>query len=76
MIDCWISQMYSIKYIDRKELGTYEINKVSLSCFDDKSSFSNDGIHTRDYFHKDLKKVFIGKKKQNVTDKKDLKGFS
>ena len=70
MIDCWISQMYSIKYIDRKELGTYEINKKSLSCFDDKSSFSNDGIHTRDYFHKDLKKVFIGKKNRMSQIKK------
>ena len=40
------------------------------------SSVSNDGIHTRDYFHKDLKKVFIGKKKQIFTDKKNLKGFS
>ena len=35
------SKMYSIKYIDGKELGTYEINKKSLSCFDDKSSVSN-----------------------------------
>ena len=70
------SKMYSIKYIDGKELGTYEINRKSLSCFDDKSSVSNDGIHTRDYFHKDLKKVFIGKKKQIFTDKKNLKGFS
>ena len=25
------SKMYSIKYIDGKELGTYEINKKSLS---------------------------------------------
>ena len=38
----------------RHKLGTYEINKKSLSCFDDKRSVSNDGIHTRAYFHKEL----------------------
>ena len=29
----------------------------SLSCFDDKRSVSNDGIHTWGYFHKKLKKL-------------------
>ena len=38
------------------KLGTYEINKISLSCFDDKRFVLNDGIHTLAYFHKDLKK--------------------
>ena len=38
------------------KLETYEINKVSLSCFDDKRFVLNDGIHTLAYFHKDLKK--------------------
>ena len=37
-------------------MGTYEINKISLSVFDDKRSVSNDGIHTLAYFHKDFKK--------------------
>ena len=36
-------------------MGTYEINKISLSCFDDKRFVLNDGIHTLAYFHKDLK---------------------
>ena len=35
--------------------GTYEINKKSLSVFDDKRFVLNDGIHTLAYFHKDLK---------------------
>ena len=37
------------------KLGTYEINKISL-CFDDERSASKDVIHTRAYFHKDLRK--------------------
>ena len=43
----------------RHKLGTYEINKNSLSCFDDKRSVSNDGIHTRAYFHKELSRETI-----------------
>ena len=34
-------------------LGTYEINKISLSCFDDKRYVLDDGIYTLAYFHKD-----------------------
>ena len=26
--------------------GTYQINKISLSCFDDKRQVLDDGIHT------------------------------
>ena len=33
-----------------------EINKISLSCFDDKRFVLNDGIDTSAYFHKDLRK--------------------
>ena len=49
-------------------MGTYEINKISLSCFDDKKSVLNNGIHTLAYFHKDLKNRFS----QMITNKKDL----
>ena len=35
----------------KHKLGTYEINKISLSCFDDKRFVLNDGIHTLAYFH-------------------------
>ena len=42
---------------DKKhKTGTCEINKISLSCFDDKRFVLNDGIHTLAYFNKDLKK--------------------
>ena len=36
----------------KHKLGTYEINKISLSCFDDKTFVLNDGIYTRVYFIK------------------------
>ena len=42
----------------KHKMGTYEINKISLSCFDDKRFVLNDGIHTLPYFHKDLKNRF------------------
>ena len=36
------------------KIGTYEINKISLSVFDDKTFVLDDGIHTLAYFHKDI----------------------
>ena len=38
----------------KHKMGTYEINKISLSVFDDKRFILNDGIHTVAYFHKDI----------------------
>ena len=35
------------------KIGNYEIDKVSVSCYDDKRVVLNDGIHTLAYFHKD-----------------------
>ena len=37
----------------KHKIGTYEIDKISLSCFDDKRYVLNDGIYTLAYFHKD-----------------------
>ena len=37
----------------KHKLGTYEIDKISLSCFDDKRYVSDDRIHALSYFHKD-----------------------
>ena len=36
----------------KHKLGTYEIDKISLSCFDDKRYVLDDGIHTLAYFRK------------------------
>ena len=35
----------------KHQLGSYEINKVSLSCFDDKRYIANDGINSFSYGH-------------------------
>ena len=37
----------------KHKIGTYEIDNISLSCFDDKRQVLDDGIHTLAYFHKD-----------------------
>ena len=50
-----IHKMKSIQ-VKKHKIGTYEIDKISLSCFDDKGFVLNDGVHTLDYFHKDCNK--------------------
>ena len=46
---------HKMKRIQAKKhkIGTYEINKISLSCFDNKRQVLDDRIHTLSYFHKD-----------------------
>ena len=36
----------------KHKLGTYEIDKISLSSFDNKRYVFDDRIHTLSYFHK------------------------
>ena len=36
------------------KIGTYDICKISLSCFDDKRYVLDNGANTLAYFHKDL----------------------
>ena len=36
----------------KHKLGTYKIDKISLSCFYDKRDVLDDGIYTLSYFHK------------------------
>ena len=63
----------------KHKIGTYEINKISLSCFDDKRFVLDDGIHTLASLHEDLKKQILRddhKEKEILTDKKDSKRFS
>ena len=52
---------YKMKTIQSKKhkLGTYEISKISLSCFDDKRFALNVGIHTLACFHKGLRKQIL-----------------
>ena len=47
----------NIKRIQSKlhGIGTYDVCKISLSCFDDKRYVLDDGVNTLAYFHKDVK---------------------
>ena len=57
-----LNMFYLIKKIIRQKmkriqskkhkLGVYEIDKISLLCFDDKRYVLDDGIYTLSYFHK------------------------
>ena len=40
----------------KHKIGTYEINHILLSRFDDKRLVLDDGAHTLAYFHKDCNK--------------------
>ena len=42
----------------KHKLGTYEIDKISLSCFDNKRYVLDDEIHTLSYFHKNNVKSY------------------
>ena len=46
---------HKIKRIQAKKhkIGTYEIDKISLSCFDDKRFVLDNGVHTLANFYKD-----------------------
>ena len=45
---------HKMKRIQSKKhkLGTYEIDKISLSCFDDQRYLLDDGVYTLSYFDK------------------------
>ena len=47
---------HKMKRIQSKlhEIGTHDINKISLSCFDGKRYVHDDGINISAYFHKDI----------------------
>ena len=49
---------HKMKRIQSKKhkLGTSEIDKISLSCFDDKRHMLDNGIYTLSYFHKNSAK--------------------
>ena len=53
----------------KHKLGTYDIDKWSLSCFENKRYVLDDGIYTLAYFHKDS--VATCNKIQKDCDKKE-----
>ena len=36
-------------------IGTYNVCKFSLSCFDNKRYILDDGVNSLDYFHKNIR---------------------
>ena len=46
---------HKMKRIQAKKhkIGTYEVSKISLSCFNNKRYVLDDGIYMFAYFHKD-----------------------
>ena len=52
----------------KHKIGTYEIDKISLSYFDDKRFVLDNGVHTLAYFHKED----CNDKKRSVIMEKDF----
>ena len=48
---------HNMKRIQSKlhRIGTYDVCKISLSCFDDKRYVLDDSVNTLAYFYKDIK---------------------
>ena len=45
---------------DHHQLGSFQLNKISLSCFDDKRHILEDGISSYAYGYKNIKiKMYI-----------------
>ena len=59
----------------KHKIRTYQVNKISLTRFDDKIIVLDDGIHTLAYFRKDCKKqkdileVFLDSTKLKIGQK-------
>ena len=64
---------HKMKRIQAKKhnIGTYEIDKISLSCFDDKRFVLDDGVYTLAYFHKDCNKKCDKNENENNNNNHD-----
>ena len=64
---------HKMKKIQAKKhkIGTYEVDKISLSCFDDKRFVLDDGVHTLAYFHKDCNKKCDKNENENNNNNHD-----
>ena len=64
---------HKMKRIQAKKhkIGTYEIDKISSSCFDDKIFVLDDGVHTLAYFYKDCNKKCDKNENENENNGND-----
>ena len=53
----------------KHKIRTYEIDKISLSCFHNKRYILDDGVNTLAYFHKDCKKCDSNNNNNNNNNK-------
>ena len=62
---------HKMKRIQAKKhkIGTYEIDKIYLSCFDDKRYPLDGGVNTLSYFHEDCNKKCDKNKNKNNKDR-------
>ena len=52
-----IKHKMKITQAKKHKIGTYEIDKISLSCLYEKRQVLDDGVHTLAYFYKDSHKL-------------------
>ena len=52
----------------KHKIDICEVDKISLSCFDDKRFVLDYGIHTLAYFHQDLRKKILTKEEKILTN--------
>ena len=53
----------------KQKIGTYEIDKIALSCFDDKRYVLDDGVNSLAYFHKNCNKCDNNNNNNNNNNK-------
>ena len=55
----YVNVLFKMKGIlsEKHNIGSYVINKISLSCFDDKRFILDDGINSLAYGHKNIDKI-------------------
>ena len=58
---------------NKHKTGTYETDKISLSCFDDKRFVLDNGVNTSAYFHKDCSKKECDKNENKNKNNNDNK---
>ena len=56
-------------------VGTYDVCKIFLSCFDDKKYILNDAINSLVYFHNDIKKSIKSIEPSKVNKIKSIKSI-
>ena len=55
----------------KHKIGTCEIDKISLTRFDDKRHVLDDEVHTLAYFHKDSNKKYDKNENENKNENKN-----